>query len=48
MAHLEGGRIIQFRRLPRIASVILGRQWPALQHHRPAVPSSTWRPSSVV
>ncbi len=30
-----------------IACVIFGRAWPALTHHRPAMPSSTWRPSSV-
>ncbi len=30
-----------------IASVIFVRPWPALTHHRPAMPSSTWRPSSV-
>jgi len=32
----------------RIASVMRGWPWPALQHHRPAMASSTWRPSSVV
>jgi hypothetical protein len=24
-----------------------GRAWPAFTHHRPATPSSTWRPSGV-
>ena len=28
-----------------IASLISGGQWPALQHHRPAVPSRIVRPS---
>ena len=32
----------------RTASTIVGRQCPALQHQRPAVPSSTRRPSEVV
>src|SRR5690606_7938505 len=27
-----------------IASTMRGRAWPALQHHRPAVPSRIWRP----
>jgi hypothetical protein len=38
------------RRLPGglIASTIGWRPWPALQHHRPAVPSRIWRPSGVV
>ena len=31
-----------------IASVIFGWQCPALTHHSPAVPSSIWRPSSLV
>jgi len=30
-----------------IASTIFGRLWPALTHHRPAMPSSTSRPSGV-
>src|SRR5690606_33788143 len=30
-----------------IASTIRGRAWPALQHHRPAVPSRIWRPSTT-
>ena len=49
VAHLEGRRVVELGGLAGwIASVIFGRQWPALTHHSPAVPSSTLRPSVVV
>jgi hypothetical protein len=47
VAHLERGAKSSSAACFWIASVIFGRQWPALTHHRPAVPSRIWRPSST-
>jgi hypothetical protein len=49
VAHLEGRRIVELGgllldRLDDLRAAL----WPALQHHSPAVPSSTWRPSAVL
>ena len=48
MAELEGRRIVELLRPgPGWPAVISSRLWPALQHHRPAAPSITSRPSGV-
>ena len=51
VSFLVGGTLYPVSSLPawvRIASVIVSRPCPALTHHMPLMPSSTWRPSSVV
>ena len=48
MAHLEGRRVVHLAACFWIAAMISSRPWPALTHHRPAVPSSTLRPSGVM
>ena len=49
MAHLEGGRVVELA-APGGARPRRSRAapWPALTHHRPAVPSSMRRPSALV